>query len=69
MEGKISKEGILFIKRGSLFKKQRCNINVYCGDLCPLFGEPHIMRDRNRQSLQICDNRVLFFKKLIDERE
>ena len=54
MEGKISDEGLLSIKRGNNFKLQQCPFTVNqlsegmiiaakinnCGDWCPLFGEP-----------------------------
>ena len=50
MEGKITKDGILVIKRAEKWKGQICPFKTYpslplqerrCGDECPLFSEPY----------------------------
>ena len=65
MEIKIDKDGILWIKRGKKFKAQRCRHDgIFCGDACPLFGEPEWTGDN--PTLDIC-NKILT-GTIIDER-
>lgn len=44
MKGKIDKKGLLYLQRGSEEKAQMCpwttELEMPCGDWCPLFGEP-----------------------------
>ena len=68
LAGKIDSGGFLHINRGGRELLQECPyIRKCCSHHCPKFGEP----DRNSDSttfLRICDNRLLVFKELIDER-
>jgi len=57
MKIKINKDGYLLIKRGKDFSPQFCPRQagyIYCGDWCPLFGEPKIFKDPNTKELKIC---------------
>ena len=52
MDGKIDKSGILHIERADGMKCMNCanNAEVYCCDLCALFGEPE------RESETLCNS-------------
>ena len=72
MKGKISKEGVLHIQRGSILKDQLCinNKNLRCWDFCPQFGEPHRGDAAHEVAcIRICGGRVLCFEEFEDERE
>jgi hypothetical protein len=85
MDGKITKNGRLEIKRGKQYKDQVCpffngEMVTYCGDECPLFGEPAEnikyktsagKQDFNEKktSLKICQDRELEFDEFEDMRE
>lgn len=70
--GKISVDGNLIIKRAESFNPQGCprdNDGGYCGDWCPLFGEPENISEGGKdKKLQICQNRILTFDEFTDER-
>lgn len=75
--GKIDKDGFLWIERGEKYKQQYCPYHdlhpglLRCGDFCPLFGEPQIRRDgrlRGWYALSICDDKILHFADLEDLR-
>ena len=54
MEIKITKEGILLIRRGTKLKEQCCPYDKdKCSDWCPLFGEPEWTGDN--PTLDLCD--------------
>ncbi len=68
MEAFIDKGGNFFIKRGNRLKNQACpyDAETYCGDWCPLFGEPVKIRTETT-AINIC-RRLLEFKSFGDER-
>lgn len=72
MDGKISKDGILYIRRGDKLKKQFCQFCAgdTCGDLCPQFGEPvHVCNNEtNAWTFDICQGKHLTFENFTDER-
>jgi len=50
MEGKITRDGALQIKRSNVLKAQHCPFTIGeggldCGDWCPHFSEPREVRD------------------------
>jgi len=67
MKGKIDKDGFLWIERKGEWTKQYCPIvnDDWCGQWCPLFGEPEFIDGHPRLSL--C-RKVLEFVSLVDER-
>jgi len=80
--GKIDKNGHLFLWRAGKWKQQYCyqsGERVYCGDLCPLFGDPEpggeISMDGKKFhedgtiTLSICDDTILVFDNFKDERK
>ena len=77
MEGKISKEGKLFIKRAGELKAQECmhsRPRCACSDLCPFFSEPSQpwldsdLSFSEETVLWLCDKKDLCFTKFTDER-
>ena len=54
------------------FKKQHCPVNTdptaYCGDWCPLFGEPRISGNLGRGALLLCQQIAIRFNKITDKR-
>jgi len=69
---KIDRKGCLWVRRGNELKMQFCPFqsleeDVYCGDWCPLFGEPFILFDA---TLKICQDKELRcqIEEFIDER-
>lgn len=93
MKGKISAEGGLLIKRGEKYESQLCpfahtNLSdevdgqlMYCGDWCPLFGEPEyqVNSEYYYESLEARKNvpksaklnlckKELHFEDFVDER-
>jgi len=75
MNGKLDKNGKLWIERAGLLKEQFCLENqcYTCGDQCPQFGEPertHADDDITGYVIQICQNRDLLFDNTFkDERQ
>jgi len=80
MDGKITKEGKLAIKRGSKYKKQECikYPQYSCCDECQLFGEPYDIVSYSVYNppykspsvgLKLCDKQRLEFIEFTDERE
>ena len=81
MNGKINIDGNLEIERAGKMKVQYCphepdsKANVACGDWCPLFATTRIdtrgFNDTicNKQLLAICENTILIFDTLTDERQ
>jgi hypothetical protein len=79
MEGIITVDGHLQIKRGKEFKLQYCPLgsvnNVVCGDWCSLFGEIINENPNNREitkyhynsKLSLC-KKELFFDKITDDK-
>lgn len=87
-KGRISLLGALSITRGTQDKIQGCprseDDGRFCGDWCPLFGEPehvvdgwpsplfgepeHVLED-GRPTLEICQGRTLVFDKFFDDRK
>jgi len=63
MQGKISKDGSLYVERKGTLKIQICphSNSAYCGDWCPLFQEYEIGTDK----IQICIGNTIIVK---DER-
>jgi hypothetical protein len=66
MKIQIDKDGLLCIERVGQMKAQQCpgmpQEIVYCGDWCPLFGEPDWDNQglhRGVDYLTICEGRVL----------
>jgi len=84
MQGKIDKNGHLFIRRKNTIKEQLCPFysaksltGQNCGDWCPLFEEPERgykinadLLDENKKpfKINICQT-TLYFDELTDERE
>ena len=77
MEGKIDKQGNLWILRGGVLKQQWCPKKTEgpCGGWCPKFGEPYrsyILGNMGDEihgaSLGLCERDQLFFTELEDER-
>ena len=74
MEIKIDKNGILWIKRGKKFKSQRCRHDgIFCGDSCPLFGEPQESGDSENGPLEngaieLCQKFLFSSVPIVDER-
>lgn len=70
MEGKITKNGNIQIKRGMEFKLIRCVKNdspfFFCNDECPLFGEFTTTVD-DKEILYLCDYDITF-DLVTDER-
>jgi len=78
MQGTINKFGFLKIQRGQGLTIQQCPFRAssYCGDWCPLFGEPRYdqavpaySQTRNPCHITICHNRILELDNFTDERE
>ena len=97
MEGKIDKHGRLCIVRGDQLTYQLCpfaghlqsqvpddireNAAPWCGDWCPLFGEPLTSKINiattggeseevyGQTTLDICNNKMFRFDEFTDERE
>ena len=79
MNGKISKEGDLYIERAGVMKPQFCPHNPYgvgsdngmtaCGDWCPLFGEPKLEDGTNSAILDLCNQKHLFLDIFTDARK
>lgn len=70
MEGKIDKNGNLFLRRGSMLKAVQCPYidgRDYCGDWCGLFGEPVNGNQDGRTVLGLC-RAVHIFTDFTDER-
>ncbi len=80
MKGKIDKEGLLLIERVGIYEKQGCPYKrSWCGDMCPLFGEPFTMIicgcgpsvdeivEKQRWRLELC-KKTLAFDEFEDER-
>ena len=78
MIAKITKKGLLKIKRGDKFYAKRCPYNQnssksnfqHCGDWCALFGEADegTYEDDAPFSLNLC-YRILYLEEFLDERE
>jgi len=74
MKGKIDSNGLLYIYRENFYKIQYCpygyNQSVFCGDWCPLFGEPEKCKIGLKEywKIEICCKKTLIFDELIDER-
>ncbi len=74
MKGKIDNEGHLYIERGRRLTEQGCPYSsgeAFCGDWCPLFGEPNVVEFPENETmtcLQTCRN-PLYFDEFTDERE
>jgi len=69
MEILITKAGVLEIKRGKKFKGQKCRRDGdFCGDCCPLFGEPRTKGNLGRGTLTLCQQTVIRFDKITDKR-
>ena len=84
LKGKISETGDLSIERAGKLKPQGCPTQEenYCGDWCPLFGEPKVSRwmgspnpdaagrenNPKHWDIKLC-KRTLYFDELIDERK
>lgn len=70
MKIRINKNGFLNLERNGVFKPQLCpkqampssESDVFCGDWCPLFGEP--IAD---SELRLCD--AYLSGEIIDERK
>ncbi len=83
MNGKINNKGMLQIKRAGKMKAQGCPFTEeeYCGDQCPLFGEPTVSKwmgsintdaperekDERYWDLSLC-KKTLLFDVFKDER-
>ena len=76
MKGKLTEYGSLKIYRGGKWKHQACPYGghqtdgdpvAWCGDWCPLFGEPHDNYN-GEVRLKLCQDRELFFELFADER-
>ena len=69
MKGKIDKDGYPYIERAGKMKRQDCaNRPVYCGDWCPLFGEPErVPNTVEMMSIDLCKV-TLNFTDFTDER-
>lgn len=79
MIGKINPDGELLIKRSGKWIKQKCpfrvadvnSFGISCSHECPLFYYKKEEKDRHgkeTQTVRICQDRVLFFDELSDER-
>lgn len=71
MNGKIDKQGRLFIERSSSFYKiQGCPLNPsgndWCGNWCPQFSEP--VKENRQTKIEICHGKTLDFNEFKDER-
>jgi hypothetical protein len=68
MNGKISKEGTLYIERAGVMKRQECpfvnsvDAGTACGDWCPLFGEIQGLPYATHTSflVELCEKRLIF---------
>jgi len=74
MKGRIEEDGFFVLERGGAFKDQTCPFNsgdTYCGDWCPLFGEPESEYDNVAIELSCGDGRFWAFGPgdFTDERE
>jgi|GEM_PF-2613672 len=78
MEGKIDKDGVLWIDRKGTMKKQNCPKYEFgvCCDECPFFEEPTPELEfmpysegvlTGRMQIKLCEKTLTFFK-LTDER-
>jgi len=67
MKGLINKDGLLKIERAGVVKPQGCPklADDYCGDWCPLFGEPNLYG--GIVFLKLCEG-YWVFDEFIDER-
>lgn len=83
MSGKINKKGFLLISNnnGHEYEKRKCPVSPvsrFCGDWCPLFGNPEKVLGNSLPSgdylwhgekeLKLCNKTVLSFSSLEDER-
>jgi hypothetical protein len=76
MKGKINKDGTLLIaRRRGGYKIQVCPwqssqaSTVYCGDECPMFGEPNEVVLGGDIALSLCEGMLLHFEELVDNRK
>ena len=77
-EGKINKDGELYIKRGAKFVQATCKNHSkdgyyqYCTHDCGHFGNPELynmsLKEGPQIMLDICEHKTLFFDKFTDER-
>lgn len=66
---KITKAGVLEIKRKNLFESTNCPFSgASCNHDCALFGEPY-KADCGTRVLELCNGKVLCCAKILDERE
>jgi len=70
MEILITEKGWLEIKRGGKAKPQHCPFQTtfFCGDRCPLFGEPSMKDLQGKGTLTLCQQTVIHFDKITDNR-
>jgi len=69
MEILITKAGFLEIRRGKKLKRQDCpRGGCFCGDCCPLFGEPRTKGNLGKGMLTLCQQTVIRFDKITDKR-
>ena len=84
MDGKIDRNGFLYIKRGKKMKTVLCPFCAWntfekmgqtqieqnpCGDWCVLFGEPEIAGSPLPARIVVCHDKELWFNEFTDERE
>jgi hypothetical protein len=70
-EGKIDKDGYLWIKRGSKMLTQYCCYTGFteaCRHYCPALSDP-VKDDDGRMGLWLCGGTYILFDKFVDERE
>ena len=77
MKIEISDKGFLRIERAGKMKTQSCpyHPDTFCGDWCPLFGEPvylvfadqHLNQTKTSY-IKLCQN-ILYADKIIDNRK
>ena len=71
MEGKIDKNGLLWIKRKTEYNLAYCpyvNGDCACGCFCAMFSEPVYWSESTIADISLCQ-KTLRFVHLIDERE
>ena len=70
MDGKIDKNGTLWIKRKSEYVPAYCPYfkgDCVCGCSCVMFSEPNYRNDTDMADISLCQKTIIFVH-LIDER-
>ena len=78
-DGVLDERGFIHLERAQRLRMQACPfssdsdgvVTNFCGDWCPLFGEPDTVTTRTKKlsSINICNDTELVFRKFEDNRK